>query len=295
MRKAVSARINIWLTAILITSAQAAYAATPVAGPAPGTTNLFLGLEAGDTAHPFVNNIQNNLPTGNYSQTLDVGTTLSFASINGLDLPTPHLDALASGSTTAPGGGIASAQGYTDYSFMVFGSGDAPVTINASGSVGISPFSLAQANANLRFLVTAASSELVFDQSLGVSGNAVGCSSNFGALVNCTQSFAVNNDFLLHTNTLYNVHMDATAGLRFGTNVNSLVAASAFANLDPTFTVHGPFTIQLSDGFGGGINLPFPTAAVPEPASWALMILGFGLVGFAMRQRPKVSANVKFA
>lgn len=290
-----SARINVWLAAILITSAQAAYAVTPVSGPAPGTTSLSLGLQAGDATHPFVSDFQNNLPTGNYSQTLAVGTTLSFASINGLDLPTPHLDALASMSMTAPGGGIASAQGYTDYSFMVFGSGDAPVTINASGSVGISPFSLAQADASLRFRVAAASSELVFDQSLGVSGNAAGCNSNFGALVNCTQSFTVNNDFLLHTNTLYNVHMDAMAGLLFGTNSNSLLTASAFANLDPTFTVHGPFTIQLSDGFGGGINLPFSTGAVPEPASWALMILGFGLVGFAMRQRPKVSANVRFA
>jgi Bacterial pre-peptidase C-terminal domain/PEP-CTERM motif len=28
-----------------------------------------------------------------------------------------------------------------------------------------------------------------------------------------------------------------------------------------------------------------PTAAVPEPAAWALMILGFGLVGGAMRRR----------
>jgi PEP-CTERM motif len=33
-------------------------------------------------------------------------------------------------------------------------------------------------------------------------------------------------------------------------------------------------------------------AAVPEPASWALMIGGFGLVGFAMRRR---KANVAFA
>jgi hypothetical protein len=27
-------------------------------------------------------------------------------------------------------------------------------------------------------------------------------------------------------------------------------------------------------------------AAVPEPASWAMMISGFGLVGGAMRRRP---------
>jgi hypothetical protein len=31
--------------------------------------------------------------------------------------------------------------------------------------------------------------------------------------------------------------------------------------------------------------------AVPEPATWAMMIAGFGMVGFAMRRSPKVSVN----
>ena len=36
------------------------------------------------------------------------------------------------------------------------------------------------------------------------------------------------------------------------------------------------------------------TAGVPEPATWALMILGFGAVGGAMRRR-KVQTSVRFA
>jgi PEP-CTERM motif len=39
-------------------------------------------------------------------------------------------------------------------------------------------------------------------------------------------------------------------------------------------------------------NVSITTAAVPEPASWALMIAGFGLVGGAMRRRTTV---VRFA
>ncbi len=43
----------------------------------------------------------------------------------------------------------------------------------------------------------------------------------------------------------------------------------------------------------GTISVKPVTAAVPEPATWALMILGFGAVGYAIRRRPKVS--VRFA
>ena len=42
----------------------------------------------------------------------------------------------------------------------------------------------------------------------------------------------------------------------------------------------------VSQGLGDeGWGLSGVTLAVPEPASWALMILGFGVVGFAMRRR----------
>lgn len=37
------------------------------------------------------------------------------------------------------------------------------------------------------------------------------------------------------------------------------------------------------------------TAGVPEPATWAMMMLGFGAVGFAMRRRSIAGARVRFA
>lgn len=36
-------------------------------------------------------------------------------------------------------------------------------------------------------------------------------------------------------------------------------------------------------------------AAVPEPATWAMMLVGFGGIGFAMRRRSKVRARVAYA
>ena len=52
----------------------------------------------------------------------------------------------------------------------------------------------------------------------------------------------------------------------------------------------------LSRGFGayGGTLNFLPTAPIPEPATWAMMLVGFGAIGFAMRRR-KVQPKVRFA
>ena len=46
------------------------------------------------------------------------------------------------------------------------------------------------------------------------------------------------------------------------------------------------------DNFG---NISFKIAAVPEPSAWALLILGFGMVGGALRTRRKVRPAITFA
>jgi hypothetical protein len=55
----------------------------------------------------------------------------------------------------------------------------------------------------------------------------------------------------------------------------------------PDCTIYGGFIMQLGpDGYNSGItNIDITQAAVPEPANWALLIAGFGLVGGAMRRR----------
>jgi hypothetical protein len=59
-------------------------------------------------------------------------------------------------------------------------------------------------------------------------------------------------------------------------------------------------TIQIEylsrgDGSYGGNATFTPNAAVPEPATWAMMLLGFGAIGFGMRRRRKETARVRFA
>ena len=61
-----------------------------------------------------------------------------------------------------------------------------------------------------------------------------------------------------------------------------------------TITVTG---VSRGNGaYGGQLSFIPSAAAVPEPAAWAMMILGMGIVGFAMRRRQKnVTTTVKFA
>jgi hypothetical protein len=58
-----------------------------------------------------------------------------------------------------------------------------------------------------------------------------------------------------------------------------------------TFTTTG--TATGANGAYGG-SLAFNAAAVPETATWGMMILGFGMIGAAARSR-KVKTSVKFA
>jgi hypothetical protein len=64
------------------------------------------------------------------------------------------------------------------------------------------------------------------------------------------------------------------------------------ARLDNVASITNPQTLRVnytstSSGSAAG-TVSFTAAAVPEPATWALMILGFGVVGYAMRRRPAV-------
>ena len=51
----------------------------------------------------------------------------------------------------------------------------------------------------------------------------------------------------------------------------------------------GTYTFNVTDlapvGGVNGLDVRLDTAAVPEPATWALMIAGFGLAGAALRRR----------
>ena len=80
-------------------------------------------------------------------------------------------------------------------------------------------------------------------------------------------------------------------------------SSTVFQTFTSTYQVltGGPVTLAFSqnaggDEFRGSIIDSISIAAVPEPATWALMLLGFGVVGSAIRRRRRQGATgVSFA
>ena len=110
--------------------------------------------------------------------------------------------------------------------------------------------------------------------------------------------FLVDNkvsSIILNGNTIFN----GLAGGFTGADWVNFSANSGFVNGTNVLQINAVNLAQQS-GNPAGLRVEFTesaVAAVPEPATWALMIAGFGMTGFAMRRRrkPQVRTTLTYA
>jgi hypothetical protein len=119
------------------------------------------------------------------------------------------------------------------------------------------------------------------------------CVGGFGPLGACSAALSSNPavpyvtvvSFTTRADDIDTVILDAQTST-VQTSPDQSSAATAYADpyivIDPTWLAANP---GYSLSFSPGIVNAGPGSAAPEPASWALMLSGFGLVGGAMRRR----------
>lgn len=79
------------------------------------------------------------------------------------------------------------------------------------------------------------------------------------------------------------------------TAANPLSLASLGFNSVGGNNIYFTSDLVISNGNTGNVGATRPAAPVPEPATWAMMFVGFGMVGFGLRRRGRVERRVNFA
>lgn len=126
----------------------------------------------------------------------------------------------------------------------------------------------------------------------GVTGAAY-TSSTFGAAAGTTQLYVLDTDLDVLAKQNNNGGVLTTVGA-FGTDLGSrtsfdIVGSDAFA-----FNGSNLYRVNLDTGALVDLGrtdrslFGIAVAPVPEPATWAMMMLGFAMVGYAIRRRPTV-------
>jgi hypothetical protein len=108
-----------------------------------------------------------------------------------------------------------------------------------------------------------------------------------------------------HFSARYSVNLDFAPGTlngSFPTSSSGFLGGRVSGNIDDYLTgfqngsgvIKSLQVINFGDAYPGGLDQPsfymsISTAAVPEPATWAMMLLGFGAVGYSMRRSQKVT------
>jgi hypothetical protein len=148
-------------------------------------------------------------------------------------------------------------------------------------------FETAPASANGVYSFALGTDPLSFDWSFTNNSGSLNVSTITLTNVGTGQTFSYNpfagSNYVSGNTTQNSFRFNWIPGL-FDPSVDATYNVS-FDNSNPSARGEGPRFLSIDAVFGAG------AAAVPEPSTWALLILGFGLTGTALRRRRTVAVR----
>jgi hypothetical protein len=195
------------------------------------------------------------------------------ASAGVVTLATPYPALSASASATLSGNlaetSNAGASATLYYSFEIAGpDGNVPTTISATGSTAYDAAGGAGSE-GIAFLSITSPSGLLVSDSACAGNDPTACPPSEGSTIALNQYYAV----------YLSIAADADV-YQSAAYTSSQASASAYIDpyimIDPGYAA--AYSLYVTPGIGNA-------SAAPEPAAWAMMLSGFGVIGGAMRRR----------
>jgi hypothetical protein len=233
---------------------------------------------------------QQNVTTSSAPAAISVGGAGNIAGASVSGTPSPTVSSFASNPANSFG---SASQAHLTYYFEVVapagyvGPSQANINVNAIGSVSAASSGTDQSSSAVAALVIAGvlndlasanyfvSNGNPVDRSTVngagfISGNTVGIN---GSLV--TGGFDESGSYAINVGQLYQVAL--LTNISCGGNGGDACSAS----IDPTITVGSGLLLDFSPGIGNSVG------AVPEPSTWAMLILGFAGISFIGYRRSR--------
>ena len=188
-----------------------------------------------------------------------------------------------SGTATIDGTGQALAYMFLEYFFRVSGpSGvSVPIIINASGNVAADTSNQDAQVYALGYVAVGLKNETPI-----IGAACQGTGSSCGSWNNAP-SFSVSANYTVDSNWDNNIQLYLQLTSSWLNPSTDQLSASGFVDpfisIDPTFARANEFSIDFSPGIFNSV------APVPEPSTWAMMILGFVGLGYMAYRRRKQS------
>lgn len=210
--------------------------------------------------------------------TIQGGLGNSFAGEVSLPIPQPSLNVRAGGFDGAEFSG-GRAHVALEYFMEIVGPGSGLAPLHVLGAGGVTSFNGGDGFASLDMATPGIEFRTAVDSHSGVL--TIGDADGLQLIVPDGSSFGIDGTMLFPINTVIDVRMVAIADsdIEFGPSAASALIDPIFS-IDPSFANAGLYSIITSDGIGNG-----GAGGVPEPSVWALMLVGFGTLGAALRRR----------